>query len=606
MKQSVVVAFAGNPNVGKSTLFNCLTGMKQHTGNWPGKTVEKAEADMETDKYCYHLIDLPGTYSLRTRSVEEMITRDYLKEQDPDITMIVCDASCLQRNLKFAVQIMEISSHVILCVNLMDEAKKRGISIHLEELSEILGITVIGTCAHKKDTRKKMMDLLDQEVGRKKERKNPHNIKEEDIESICQKVVMKPEKHDQKDRKLDRIFTSRKTGFLSMIVLFAVIFWITITGANDISDHLSVVMDKLHQWIGNLLITVGIPKFFYDFLMNGVLKVMFWVISVMLPPMAIFFPLFSVLEDGGYLPRMAYNLDCPLKKCGGCGKQALTMSMGLGCNAVGVTGCRIIDSPRERLIAVLTNSFIPCNGRFPAMITVITIFFSGFSQKEQLDRILFVVILAGFIILSILLTFFVSKILSLTILKGISSFFMLELPPYRKPQMKKILVRSVFDRTLYMLRRAVIVSVPAGAILWIMINVKTGNITLMKGFIKFLEPLGHYIGLDGTILAAFLLGFPANEIVIPIMIMGYLQNGTLEEISNLRQIYGLLVQNGWNLGTAVCFLVFTISHWPCATTLYTIWKEEKKIRWVIWAVIIPAMTGMSICLVIHTIMQVVI
>ncbi|MCI5622575.1 nucleoside recognition domain-containing protein, partial [Anaerostipes sp.] len=402
------------------------------------------------------------------------------------------------------------------------------------------------------------------------------------------------------------IFTSRKTGFLSMIVLFAVIFWITITGANDISDHLSVVMDKLHQWIGNLLITVGIPKFFYDFLMNGVLKVMFWVISVMLPPMAIFFPLFSVLEDGGYLPRMAYNLDCPLKKCGGCGKQALTMSMGFGCNAVGVTGCRIIDSPRERLIAVLTNSFMPCNGRFPAMIAVITMFFSEIVPKGQMESVLFVAILAVFIFFSIVLTFFVSKVLSLTILKGVPSFFMLELPPYRKPQMKKILVRSVFDRTLYMLRRAVIVSAPAGAILWIMINVKTGNITLMKGFIKFLEPLGHYIGLDGTILAAFLLGFPANEIVIPIMIMGYLQNGTLEEISNLRQIYGLLVQNGWNLGTAVCFLIFTISHWPCATTLYTIWKEEKKIRWVIWAVIIPAMTGMSICLVIHTIMQVVI
>ncbi|WP_083638409.1 ferrous iron transporter B [Anaerostipes sp. 494a] len=603
MKQSVVVAFAGNPNVGKSTLFNSLTGMRQHTGNWPGKTVEKAEADIETDRYCYHLIDLPGTYSLKARSLEEIITQDYLSEQNPDITMVVCDASCLQRNLKFLLQVMEISSHVILCVNLMDEAKKRGIIINLEKLSEILGIVVIGTCAHKRNTRKEIMSLLDQEVGRQRKR---NNIKEKDIESICQKVIEKPEGYDRKDRQMDKIFTSIQTGFLSMILLFTLIFWITLTGANYISDGLADGMDILYGWIGKLLTIIEIPEVFYDFLMNGVLKVMFWVISVMLPPMAVFFPLFSVLEDSGYLPRMAYNLDCPLKKCGGCGKQALTMSMGLGCNAVGVTGCRIIDSPRERLIAVLTNSFIPCNGRFPAMITVITIFFSGFSQKEQLDRILFVVILAGFIILSILLTFFVSKILSLTILKGISSFFMLELPPYRKPQMKKILVRSVFDRTLYMLRRAVIVSVPAGAILWIMINVKTGNITLMKGFIKFLEPLGHYIGLDGTILAAFLLGFPANEIVIPIMIMGYLQNGTLEEISNLRQIYGLLVQNGWNLGTAVCFLVFTISHWPCATTLYTIWKEEKKIRWVIWAVIIPAMTGMSICLVIHTIMQVVI
>ena len=676
-----IIAIAGNPNVGKSTLFNNLTGMNQHTGNWPGKTVTNAQGYCKTREHSYVLVDIPGTYSLMAHSTEEEVARNFICFGGSDGIVVVCDATCLERNLNLVLQTMEISDRVLVCVNLMDEAARKNITIDLKGLSEKLGVPVAGTIARKKQSLDQLMKQLDDLVegtqtaspyqveyspiieqaiamaepavkGRVEGKVNsrwltlklldsdPSLMKElreyldEDIlevpeislalsqarehlakygitneilkdrivaalvasaEKICRDTVQFHKTgYNEGDRKLDKILTSRFTGYPVMIGMLAVVFWLTITGANYPSQMLADALFRLQDQLTKAFMAAGAPQWLHGLLILGVYRVLAWVVSVMLPPVAIFFPLFTLLEDSGYLPRIAYNLDKPFKSCHACGKQALTMCMGFGCNAAGIVGCRIIDSPRERLIAMITNNFVPCNGRFPTLIAIISMFFVGVSGGA-FDSMLSALLLTLFIVLGVCMTFAVSKVLSMTVLKGIPSSFTLELPPYRRPQIGKVIVRSIFDRTLFVLGRAIAVAAPAGLLIWIMANVQLDGITLLAHFSGFLDPFARLLGMDGVILMAFILGLPANEIVIPIIIMAYMAQGSLLEFDSLAQLRDLLVNNGWTWITAVSTMLFSLMHWPCTTTLLTIRKESGSLKWTVMSFLVPTVCAVVLC-----------
>lgn len=676
-----VIAIAGNPNVGKSTIFNNLTGLKQHTGNWPGKTVSNAQGYSKTKNNSYVMVDIPGTYSLMAHSAEEEVARNFICFGEPDAVIIVCDATCLERNLNLVLQTMEISNKVIVCVNLLDEAKRKNIKIDLQKLSEKLGIPVVGTIARKKKSLSKLMNELDnliddskqtntfkveyikpiedavaiaeplvrEKIGNKinsrwlslklldydkslidelnayldedilKDERivavfeqarvllkqsgiDFHNLKDKIVsslvltaENICDDIIeYDKSNYNATDRKIDNILTSKWAGYPIMLGLLAIIFWLTITGANYPSQILADILFWIQDRLTDAFYYFNAPDWLHGMLVLGVYRVVAWVVSVMLPPMAIFFPLFTLLEDAGYLPRIAYNLDKSFKRCSACGKQALTMCMGFGCNAAGIVGCRIIDSPRERLIAVITNSFVPCNGRFPTLIAIITMFFVGFSGKV-FDSLLSAILLTGIIVIGVFMTFITSKLLSKTILRGEPSSFTLELPPYRKPQIGKVIVRSIFDRTLFVLGRAVSVAAPTGLLIWIMANVYITDASLLNHCAGFLNPFAKLLGLDGVILMAFILGLPANEIVIPIIIMAYLSQGSILEMESLMDLKQLFVNNGWTWITAISTMLFSLMHWPCSTTLITIKKETGSFKWTALSLIIPTVMGIIIC-----------
>lgn len=607
------IAIVGNPNVGKSTIFNSLTGLHQHTGNWTGKTVENAAGIFTYNKQRYLLVDIPGTYSLMADSEEEKIAKDFIKSKEADLTLIIVDSTRLERNLNLVFQIMNLTDNIIVCVNLLDEAKKKGISIDLKKLSDLLGVPVVGTIARKKKTLKELINTIYLACNQKLSI-NPKKIEylQDDklfLDNIFSKAneitskvcTIKKENYNERDKKIDKILTSKKFGIPIMILFFCIIFWITIVGANYPSELLSTLFSTLRPIIENFLKFINTPPWLLSLLIDGVYKTVTWIISVMLPPMAIFFPLFTLLEDLGYLPRIAFNLDKCFKKCCSSGKQALTMCMGFGCNAAGVIGCRIISSPRERLIAILTNSFVPCNGRFPFLITIATIFFSGAiyygeSLKSSLISTLIVFII---ICIGIGFTFLVSYILSKTILKGSTDCTLLELPPYRKPQIGKILVHSLLDRTLFVLGRAISVAVPAGIIIWILSNISFNNISILTYIANFFDPFAKLMGLDGYILTAFLLGLPANEIVLPIILMCYTQSGSLVDLNSIQDIFTILSVNNWSIVTAINVMIFSLLHFPCATTLLTIKKETKSWKWAIISFLLPTIIGIALCMIIN-------
>lgn len=604
--ENLTVALMGNPNVGKSTLFNYLTGMHQHTGNWPGKTVTGAVGNCKYKEKKITFVDLPGSYSLLCHSAEEEVARDFVCSGEADVTVVVCDATSFERNLILVLQTVEVSKNVIVCINLIDEAEKRGIKINKKILEERLNIPVITTSARSgKGVTRLLQQIVKIEKGSNKIKKKNIEDNEEKVKETVEmahriaseSVTYKNENYLLRDKKIDRILTGKYAYFIMAVMLLGV-FWLTITGANSVSEVLSRWLFRTEEWLDFTLKVINTPKFLRELIVFGGYRMLVWVVSVMLPPMAIFFPLFTLLEDAGVLPRLAFNMDKCFKCCGACGKQALTMCMGLGCNAAGVVGARIIDSPRERLIAIATNSLVPCNGRFPALISVICVFLiTGTGIISQ--NVMPAVFLTGFIALSVLITLLASKILSKTFLKGEPSSFALELPPYRRPQIGKVIVRSIFDRTLFVLGRAVVSAIPAGLLLWLLANINIGEVSLFSHFCSVLSPLGNLMGLDGVILAAFILGFSANETVVPIMIMGYMSGNVLTDFGSLAQLRDMLIINGWDMVTAINTIIFFLFHWPCATTLITIYKETKSAMWTALSCALPTVIGVILCVVIN-------
>jgi len=633
---NLVAALAGNPNVGKSTVFNALTGSRQHTGNWAGKTVANAHGTIRDGDKQIKLVDLPGTYSLRARSEEERAARDFLLSGEIDVTIMVMDATCLERNLILLLQILELTPKVVVCLNLMDEARKKNIRINVPALSKELGVPVIPCTARNRKGLSTLVQtacrIAKTELTEVASIRYPKEIEKaiyqsdlpraqavtdllyhcpegmdaqkiDDIvtasaalraEEIALSCVAQAESCGARDRRLDKIFMGRKTGVPVMLLLLALVFYITLAGANIPSEWLSARLLGLTQPIAQQLTTLGLPPLIVSLIADGVWRVLATVVSVMLPPMAIFFPLFTLLEDAGYLPRVAFQLDHAFQKANACGKQSLSMCMGFGCNACGVTGCRIIDSPRERLIAMLTNVFAPCNGRFPILIFLCSVFFAGGAIGGSL-------LLTGVIIGSVLLTLLISRLLSATILKGTPSSFTLELPPYRAPQIGQVIIRSILDRTLFVLGRAVVVAAPAGAIIWMLANISISGTPILQYIAALLDPIGRLLGMDGVILLAFLLGFPANELVMPLIVMGYMATGTLTGITDMTSFRNLLLANGWTTTTALCTLLFTIAHFPCSTTCLTIWKESRSAKWTLIAFAFPTALGCLLCFVVSTI-----
>lgn len=699
-----VVALAGNPNTGKSTVFNALTGLRQHTGNWPGKTVVRAEGGFEFAGQRFKLVDLPGTYSLMAGSPDEVVARDFLLFGEPDVTVVVVDASRLERNLNLALQVLEITDRVVVCLNLMDEAKRHGLEVDERRLARDLGVPVVATSARFGHGLPELLQAIE-EVATGKVVCRPHRLRpssrdlqaalgalttllsathpampnahwvamrlldgdeaiatalregelgsvdgaaadpnkpaappdvtavlhgaaiwrgqvgqhfhERIVEAIyaeaarlADRAVTRPDgpRRFDLDRAIDRVVTSRRWGFPLMILMFMGVFWLTISGANVPSRMLAeLLIDTCYPALRGLAESLGFPWWLRGLLVDGIYLSTAWVVSVMLPPMAIFFPLFTLLEDLGYLPRVAFNLDGFFKKAEAHGKQSMTMMMGFGCNAAGVVATRIIDSPRERLLAILTNNFSLCNGRWPTQILIASLFIGALapggasSPLAGVIAALAVVAVAG---LGMVVTFLSTWGLSRTVLKGVPSVFSLELPPYRPPRLLRTIYTSLIERTLIVLWRAVVFAAPAGALIWLSANVIIGGNSVAAHAVDFLNPFGLLFGLNGVILLAYVLAIPANEIVIPTVLMltvlvtGAIGvgpgAGVMFEMDSDADLLRLLQAGGWTLLTAVNLMLFSLLHNPCSTTIYTIYKETRSAKWTAVAVLLPLILGFTV------------
>lgn len=674
----ISVALAGNPNVGKSTVFNSLTGMHRHTGNWAGKTVSTAVSEVRGSDGKYEVADVPGTYSLLSHSHEEEVARNFICFGGADVTVVVCDATSLEHSLSLVLQICEVAKSVVVCVNLMDEAERCGIKIDLDLLSSILGVPCVGVVARKKKTLRALISTLDSlpsgaafdrmelsypeklehavdmllpvvkkcytgatsarwialrliESDSDMNREIEENLaldvnKGELLSAICSardylfsegiddeeikdiivgKIIEKAEEISsrvtmraecsvrERERKIDKILTGRVLAFPIMIIMLGFVLWITMFAANYPSAALSTLFSYIEGKLLSFLSFCHLPAVFADALVFGVFRTTTTVVAVMLPPMAIFFPFFTLLEDSGYLPRVAYNLDRPFARCGACGKQALTMCMGLGCNAVGITGARIIDSKRERTLAILTNSLVPCNGRLPMLVSVIgaaLVVFFGSSPSIFVAALLLLLIL-----ISVAMTFLTTFLLSKTLLRGENSSFTIELPPYRRPEVLRVILRSLLTKVGSVLWRAVAVAAPMGLFIFILSNVSVAGESLVSHAAGFLEPVGKIMGLDGKILLAFILGLPANEIVIPILIMLYTSGGVFGGELSISAMGDLFFENGWSCVTFISMALFALFHWPCSTSIITAYKETKSKKYTAVAALLPFAVGFILC-----------
>lgn len=698
-----VVALAGNPNTGKSTVFNALTGLRQHTGNWPGKTVTRAEGAFSTGERKFKLVDLPGTYSLLSASADEEAARDFILFGRPDVTVVVVDATCLERNLNLVLQVLEITDRAVVCLNLMDEARRRGLEVDPRRLARDLGVPVVATAARYGEGLPELMQAIAQ-VASGETAAKPHRVggrspaleravarmteavrrlhpnlpnaqwvalrlldgderlaaalRAGEIGELGGGAVAEPageeaaspeadavlrlasalrwqvgpdfhqalmetiyteaarladravtrsgeQRRFDLDRTIDRLVTSRRWGIPIMMALLTGVFWATIAGANVPSGLLAdLLIDTLHPMLKAGAAAIGLPWWLDGLLIDGMYLATAWVVAVMLPPMAIFFPLFTLLEDFGYLPRVAFNLDSAFRRAGAHGKQALTMAMGWGCNAAGVVAARIIESPRERLIAIITNNFAICNGRWPTQILVATIFLGGLAPAH-LAGLVSALAVVSIALLGVVLTFATSWLLSRTVLRGEVSTFSLELPPYRPPRVLKTLYTSLIDRTIYVLWRAIVFALPAGAAIWLISNIPWGEASLAHQLVAWLQPFGLLLGLSGVILLAYVVAIPANEIVVPTILMltvlvtgstGVGQGaGVMFELDSTGDTAAVLAAGGWTLLTGVCLMLFSLVHNPCSTTIYTIWKETRSAKWTAIAALMPLVMGFVLC-----------
>ncbi|MBO4211031.1 MAG: ferrous iron transporter B [Oscillospiraceae bacterium] len=598
MKECCLVCLAGNPNVGKSTVFNGLTGLRQHTGNWTGKTVDPARGQWKLGQTLYEAVDLPGIYSLGGGTPEERVAADFLAREEADCLVVVLDATALERTLALALELRRRHRNLVICLNLMDEAERLGLHPDGAALSEALQAPVVFTRADQPRT----VEALRRVIAVACMKRGEEAQKQEDApqwscspeqalreaSALAKRIC--PEAPRPK-RDWDRLLLGKWTAWpLTLLLLFGLLY-LTVRGANYPSALLEKLFSRLAAQLRMLL--SGLPPTLQSLLLGGLYGTTAKVVSVMLPPMAIFFPLFSILEDLGLLPRLAFLLDRPFAACGSCGRQGLCMCMGCGCNAVGVTGCRIIPNESERIAAVLTNALVPCNGRFPTLILLAGLLLG---RSGELSALATAGILTFCLLLACAVTLGSTALLRRTILRGERGSFVLELPPFRRPRLAQLLLRSILDRTLRVLGRAVCVAAPAGVLIWILTYVQlegTGLLSLMAGW---LEPLAVRMGLSGTLLLAFVLSFPANELLLPLAVLiGTAGSSFAADGGTASE----LIKLGVGPQMALCGAVFTLFHWPCSTTVLTVWHETRRWKWTLLSVLLPTLVGVVLCLLIH-------